>query len=129
MRPLDLCVLCAALGFTAVVIRGGKAPKEEGARRATEFASFIEEFCRIAVPKAFEQEKEAEMRVVDLIGTGAEGKFGPGERMATAIVEIHREQGGCLPQDLLSKGFTNGIVRHWQMANALAKIELSVMDS
>jgi hypothetical protein len=45
-------------------------------------------------------------------------------------VEIYREQGGCLPQDLLSKGFTNDeIVRHWQIANALAKLELSVMDN
>lgn len=129
MTPVDLRVLCAALGFTAVAVQGGRVPRAEGARRAREFASFIEEFCRSCVPEAFEQEKEEEMRVVDLAATGTEGKFGPAERMATAIVEIYREQGGCLPQDLLSKGFTNDeIVRHWHIANALAKLELSVMD-
>jgi hypothetical protein len=70
------------------------------------------------------------MQVVDLAPTESEGKFGPAERMATAIVELHREQGGCLPQDLLTKGFSNDeLVRHWAMANGLAKIELSIMDS
>jgi hypothetical protein len=35
------------------------------------------------------------MQVVDLISTESESKFGPAQRMATAIVEIYREQGGC----------------------------------
>jgi hypothetical protein len=82
------------------------------------------------VPEAFEQRGEEDMQVVDLVNTEPEGKFGTAERMATAIVELYREQGGCLPQDLLTKGFLNDeIVRHWAMANALAKIELNIMDS
>jgi hypothetical protein len=130
MTPMDLRVFCAALGFTAVVMQGGKVPKQEGTRRASEFAGLIEEHCQITVPEALEQGKEEEMQVVDLVTTKPEGKFGPAERMATAIVEIYREQGGCLPQDLLTKGFLNDeIVRHWAMANALAKIELNIMDS
>lgn len=129
MTRIDLRVLCAALGFTAVVMQGGRIPRQEGARRASEFAGLIEEYCRITVPEAFEH-REEDMQVVDLISTEPEGKFGPAERMATAIVEIYREQGGCLPQDLLTKGFTNDeIVRHWPMAHALAKIELNIMDS
>ena len=130
MTPMDLRVLCAALGFTAVVMQNGKVPKQEGARRASEFACLIEEHRQITVPEALEQGEEEEMQVVDLVTTKPEGKFGPAERMATAIVEIYREQGGCLPQDLLIKGFSNDeIVRHWAMANALAKIELNIMDS
>ena len=130
MTRINLRVLCAALGFTAVVTQGGRVPKQDGARRASEYADFIEEFCRISVPEAFEQQEEEDMQVVDLVSTGSEGKFGPAERMATAIVELYREQGGCLPQDLLTKGFSNDeIVRYWAMANALAKIELNMMDS
>jgi hypothetical protein len=50
--------------------------------------------------------------------------------MATAIVELYREKGGCQPQDLLSKGFTNEeIDRHWTLAKALAQVELNIMDS
>jgi hypothetical protein len=130
MTPMQLRVLCAALGFTAVVMQGGKLPKQEGARRASEFAGLIEEYCRVAVPEALEQNGHKEMQVVGVINTEPEGKFGPAERMATAIVEIYREQGGCLPQDLLARGFTNEeIVRHWPMAYALAKVELNIMDS
>jgi hypothetical protein len=70
------------------------------------------------------------MEVVDLISADPEGKFGPAGRMATAIVEIYREKGGCLPQDLLAKGFASDeIARLWAMAKALAKIELNIMDS
>jgi hypothetical protein len=89
----------------------------------------MEEFCGMSVPEDFEGTGE-DMQVVDLMTAEPEGKFAPAGRMATAIVEIHREQGGCLPQDLLGKGFTNDeIVRHWPMANALAKIDLKIMDS
>lgn len=130
MTPSDLRVLCVALGFTAVVMQGEKVPKQDCARRASEFAGHIEEYCRLTVPEAFEQREDEDMQVVDLISTEPEGKFGPAQRMTTAIVEIYREQGGCLPQDLLSKGFTNDeIDRHCAMAKALAYVELNIMDS
>ena len=129
MTRINLRAFCAALGFTAVVMQGGKIPKQEGARRASEFAALIEEYCRISVPEAFEQEREEDMQVVDLVSTESEGKFGPAGRMATAIVELYREQGGCLPQDLLARGFTNEeIDRDWAMAKALAYVELNIMD-
>lgn len=130
MTRMNLRVLCAALGFTAVVMRSGKIPKEGGAYRASEFTGHIEEYCRGTVPEALEQREEEDMHVVDLVSTEPDGKFEPAGQMATAIVEIYREQGGCLPQDLLSKGFTNDeIDRHWAMANALAKVELNILDS
>lgn len=129
MTPTDLRLLCAALGFTAVVSHGGKAPKQEAARRAREFARLIEEFCRLAVPEAIERQEGEDMRVVDLVTEKPEAKFGPAERMATAMVEIYREQGGCLPQDLIAKGFTpEEIDRHWAMAKALALVELNIMN-
>jgi hypothetical protein len=88
MTAMDLRVLCAALGFTTIVMQGGRVPKQEAAGRASDVAGLIEEFCRIVVPEAFEHREEEEMQVVDLVTTKPEGKFGPAERMATAIVEI-----------------------------------------
>lgn len=119
MKLTDARVLCAALGFTAVVTQGGKLPKKEAAIRAAAFAGLIEEFCRVSVPEAFGE-------------TGEEpaGKFAVAERMATAIVEIMKEQGGCLPHDLAAKGFTyEEIDRHWAMAKALAHVELKITDA
>jgi hypothetical protein len=90
MTPTDLRVLCAALGFTAVVIQGGKVPKQEGARRASEFTELIEEYCRLTVPGAFQREEE-DMQVVDLARTESEGQFGPAARMVTgsSVVVYH----------------------------------------
>src|SRR5262245_26897916 len=116
MKPTDLRILCAALGFTAVVMQGGKPPKAEGDGRARDFAILIEKFCYASVPEAFEEGAET-MRVVDLETSDPERKFSKVERMATAIVETIREQGGCLPHDLVVRGFTRGeIDRHWVMA-------------
>jgi hypothetical protein len=130
MTRMDLRVLFRALGFTAVVMQGGKVPKAEGARRAAAFASLIEEFCRISVLEAFENREGENMRVVDLVTTDPEGKFELAERMATAIAEIYQEKGGCLPHDLAAKGFTyEEVDRHWPMARALAHVELKIMDS
>ena len=130
MTLTDLRLLCAALGFTAVVIHGGKTPKHEAAGRAGEFARLIEDFCRLSVPEVMEGEEGKDMRVVDLVTDKPEAKFAPAERMATAIAEIYREQGGCLPQDLIAKGFTpEEVDRHWAMAKALALVELKIMDS
>jgi hypothetical protein len=58
MTPSDLRVLCAALGFTAVVMQGGKLPKQDCARRASEFAGHIEEYCRITEPEALHKERK-----------------------------------------------------------------------
>lgn len=59
-----------------------------------------------------------------------ERKFSVAERMATAIVAIMRGQEGCLPHDLVAKGFTRDeIDRHWAMAKALAHVELNLTDS
>jgi hypothetical protein len=127
---MDLRALCAALGFTTVVMQGGRVPKQEAARRASDVAGLIEEFCRIAVPKAFEHAEEEVMQVVDLVTTRPEGKFGPAERMATAIVEIYREQGGCLPQDLLAQGLFERRNRSaLGDGERTRKDELNIMDS
>jgi hypothetical protein len=41
-----------------------------------------------------------------------------------------RENDGCLPHDLIAKGFTSEeISRHWAMAKALAQVELNMLDS
>lgn len=57
-------------------------------------------------------------------------KVSVAERMATAVVEITREEGSCVPKDLLARGFTEDeIDRHWAMAKALAQVELNIMDS
>lgn len=46
------------------------------------------------------------MKIVDLVNDDPEKRLQPYERMATAIVEIIKEKGACLPQDLNAKGFT-----------------------
>jgi hypothetical protein len=127
MTPIYLRVLCTALGFAAVVMQGGTLPKKEGARRAAQFAALIEEFCRATVPEAFEQ---TGMHVVDLVATKPDERFAMAERMAKAIAGLYRDQGGCLPQDLLAKGFTHEeIDRHWAMAKALAQVEMKMTDA
>jgi hypothetical protein len=127
MTLTDLRVLCAALGFTAVVIKDRKLPKKEAALRATAFGGLIETFCRVSVPEAFADagnngpaaDPETTEPKPDPAKAG--DTFAVAERMATAIVEIIREQGGCLPHDLAARGFTyDEIDRHWAMAKALA---------
>jgi hypothetical protein len=57
MTPIDLRILCTALGFTAVVMQGGKLPKSEGVLRASGFANLIEEFCRTTLPDISDEAK------------------------------------------------------------------------
>ena len=52
MSSVSLKTLCTALGFTAVVMQGGKLPKKDAALRATGFANLIEDFCLEATPDA-----------------------------------------------------------------------------
>ncbi len=67
--------------------------------------------------------------VVDLVTTDENKKFEPAGRMATAIIEITQENGGCLPQDLNARGFTpDEVASHWHMAKALAAVEMNLMS-
>ena len=128
MTFIDSRLLFTALGFTAVVVQGGRFPKEEGAKRAIQFASLIEAFCRDSIPEAFEG--NGPPHAVDLVPTESQSIFAIAQRMATAIVALYREQGGCLPQDLQAKGFTpEEVERQWPMANALAQVALKITDA
>ena len=70
----------------------------------------------------------AAIRVVDLVTTDENKKFEPAGRIATIFVQITREKGGCLPQDLKARGFTFGeISDHWHLAQSLAAVELNLM--
>jgi hypothetical protein len=71
----------------------------------------------------------AALRVVDLITTDEDRKFAPAGRMAAAIIEIIRENGDCLPQDLNAKGFMpDEVVKHYHMAKSLAAVEMKLMS-
>ena len=63
--------------------------------------------------------------VVDLITDKTTRRFEPAGRMASAIIEITRDTGGCLPQDLNEKGFTpEEVIDHWPLAKCLATLEM-----
>ena len=73
--------------------------------------------------------RAAAMRIIDLVADDENKKYAPAGRMATTIVEITQQNGGCLPQDLNEKGFTPAeIFQHWHMAQSLAVVELKLMD-
>ena len=73
---------------------------------------------------------QSALRVVDLVTTDADKKFEPAGRMATAIVEITQEKGGCLPQDLNGRGFTpDEVIDHWHLAQSLAAVELNLLSN
>jgi hypothetical protein len=68
------------------------------------------------------------LRIVDLVTTDADKTFAPAGRMASAIIAITQEKGGCLPQDLNERGFTpDEVAKHWHMAKALAAVEIRLM--
>lgn len=65
------------------------------------------------------------INVVDIVTSDQNKKYEPVGRMANAIIEIKRENGGCLPTDLNARGFTPQEVSDWwHMANELATVEL-----
>jgi hypothetical protein len=67
------------------------------------------------------------MIVVDLVIENPKNKFAPYARMANAIIAVTKEKGGCLPQDLLEKGFSKEeTVERWHMANAMASVDLKL---
>ena len=68
--------------------------------------------------------------VVGLIATDEDKKCSPAGLMAEAIIEIIKEQGGCLSQDLHARGFTfDETATHWHMAQSLAAVELKLMGN
>jgi hypothetical protein len=72
---------------------------------------------------------ELPMIIVDIMTTDETKKFSVYERMANAIADLTRKNGGCLPQDLLALGFTKDkTIDHWQMAQTMASVELKLMD-
>ena len=69
------------------------------------------------------------LTVVDLITSDEDKRFAPAGRMASAIIEITRENGGCLPQDLNERGFTPAeVVDYWHLARSLAEVEMNLMS-
>jgi len=79
---------------------------------------------------AAQQQKLGTVFIVDLITTDKDKRFAPAGRMATAIIEIMRENGDCLPQDLNAKGFTpEEVATHWHLAKCLMAIELRLMGA
>ena len=59
-----------------------------------------------------------------------DNKFAPHVRMANAIINLTRKNGGCVPQDLLTLGFTKQeTIDLWHMANAMACVELRLIES
>lgn len=66
-------------------------------------------------------------RIVDLVSDNDDKRYAPAGRMAAAIIEITKEQGWCLPQDLNERGFTpDEVVRLWDLANSLVAVELKL---
>ena len=65
------------------------------------------------------------LHIIDIVTSDETQKFEPAGRVAAAIVDITREKGGCLPQDLNERGFTpDEVVVHWHLAQSLASVEL-----
>jgi hypothetical protein len=127
MKPHDVRLLCTALGFTAIVSREGKVSKKE----AVSFAKLIEDFCQSVVPEAFEAANgNGEGDISEASNPESQMLESVVQRMAEAIVEVYKEQNGCLPQDLIAKGLTpEEVDRHWAMAWALAKVRMNMSDS
>jgi hypothetical protein len=61
------------------------------------------------------------MKIVDVENDDPEKQGEPSKRMARTIVEIIKETGACLPQDLNARGFTpDEVAKLWGMSKALA---------
>ena len=71
MTTINLKTFCTALGFTAVVMQGGKIPKKDAALRATGFANLIEEFCHtvanLPMPANSALGKDVDVSAVDAV--------------------------------------------------------------
>ena len=61
------------------------------------------------------------MMIVDIRTDNPEQKFSAYQPMVNAIIGVMKQNGGCLPQDLLPLGFSKDeTVDQWRMAYALA---------
>ena len=68
-------------------------------------------------------------RIVDLVSDDSDKRYEPAGRMASVIIEVTKEKGGCLPQDLNERGFTpDEVARHWHMAKSISAVELKLMS-
>jgi hypothetical protein len=68
------------------------------------------------------------IRIVDLVSDNDDKRYEPAGRLAAAIIDITREKGGCLPQDLNERGFTpDEVARHWHIAKSVAAVEMKLM--
>ena len=75
------------------------------------------------------ESQQPSLRVVDLITTDANKTYEPAGRMAEAIIAHTQIHGRCLPQDLNAYGFSpDHIATHWHLAQALAAVELKLMQ-
>lgn len=119
MTPNDFRILCTALGFTIALLKDVEL--DEQALRAQAIARLIESFCQVTVPECFEESRKAAAR------HKSSRKLALANRMATVIARIIKETGGCVPSDLLEKGFAaEEIDRHWPMASALVAVKLNL---
>lgn len=67
--------------------------------------------------------------MIDLISENPANKFAPYQRMANAIIDLTNKNGGCSPEDLLLLGFSKvETAERWHMADAMAKVELKLLD-
>jgi hypothetical protein len=70
------------------------------------------------------------MLVIDLISENPANKFAPYQRMANAIIDLTNKNGGCSPEDLLPLGFSKvETAERWHMANAMANVEIKIMEA
>ncbi len=70
---------------------------------------------------------ETLIRISDLVTAHGNKKYEPAAQMAEAIIALTHEQGGCLPQDLNTHGYTpDEVFQHWHMAKSLAEVELKL---
>jgi hypothetical protein len=61
--------------------------------------------------------------VIDLISENEALKFEVAGRMAQAIMELNKKNGGCMPQDLNARGFTPAeVADNWDAAHFLITI-------
>ena len=69
------------------------------------------------------------MMVVDVRADNPGNSFAPCQRMATAIADLMRKNGGCLPQDLLPLGFSKEeTIELWKTAHVLAALEVKMLS-
>jgi hypothetical protein len=65
----------------------------------------------------------ANLVAIDLISDKESLSFAVAGKMAEAILELRKTQGGCMPQDLNARGFKpSDVVENWDAAHFLIAI-------